>query len=49
MEKTQQMREMMMQGPGEGAPAGAELTPQETPIPTGSGFGKLQREIISSM
>lgn len=49
MEKTQQMRQMMMQGPGEGAPAGAELTPQETPIPTGGGFGKLQREIISSM
>lgn len=49
LEKTQQMRQMMMQGPGEGAPAGAELTPQETPIPTGGGFGKLQREIIQSM
>jgi hypothetical protein len=49
MEKTQQMRQMMMQSPGEGAPAGAELTPQETPIPTGGGFGKLQREIIGSM
>ena len=49
LEKTQQMRQMMMQSPGMGAPAGGEITPQETPIPTGGGFGKLQREIIGSM
>ena len=49
LEKTQAMRSMMMQSPGMGAPQGAELTPQETPIPTGGGFGKLQREIIQSM
>lgn len=33
MEKTQQMRQMMMQSPGEGAPAGAELTPARNANP----------------
>ena len=49
LEKTRQARQMLQQVPPGGAPRGGEITPQETPIPTGGGFGKLQREIIQSM
>jgi len=55
IEKTKQARSaMQMMEPfgmppdgGGNVPKGAELTPQETPIPQGAGFSKLQREILN--
>lgn len=56
IEKTKQARSAMsMMSPefgippdgGGNVPTGTELTPQETPIPQGAGFSKLQREILN--